>query len=115
MTKEYYLQLNGDGSLNRGSLSLLEGDKDITLIDCIKQSTEKGWESKKKIYEDVEVIYKESDYEWIITEDSAMMLVEKYGSVKTKSYYVGGYTSPSVAHVIADFITKNGTDPYDIG
>ena len=115
MTKEYYLQVNGDGSLNRGSLSLLEGEKDITLIDSIKQPTEKGWESNKKIYEDVEVIYKESDYEWIITEESAMMLVEKYGNVNIKSYYVGGYTSPSAAHVIADFITKNGTDPYDIG
>ena len=63
MAKEYYLQVNGDGSLNRGSLSLLEGEKDITLIDSIKQPTDKGWESKKKIYEDVEVIYKESDYE----------------------------------------------------
>jgi hypothetical protein len=115
MTKEYYLQVNGDGSLNRGSLSLLEGDKDITLIESIKQPTEKGWESKKKIYEDVEVIYKESDYEWIITEESAMMLVEKYGNVTIKSYYVGGYTPPSATHAIADFITKNGTDPYDIG
>lgn len=115
MTKEYYLQVNADGSLNGGSLELLDGNKDVTLVDNFKQSTNKGWKSTKKIFEDVEVLYKESDCEWIITEESAMMLVEKYGNVKTKSYYIGGHSSPSAAHVIANHITKNGGDPYDRG
>jgi hypothetical protein len=112
---EYYLQVNDDGSLNNGYLSLWEGDKETVLIDNIRKATKKGWESKKKIFEEVEILYKESDNDWIISENSAKMLIDKYANVKTKSYLGYALTPPSAAHAIANFITKNGTDPYDRG
>lgn len=113
--REYFLKVNNDGSLNNAYLSIWEGDKEEVLINSIKQATKNGWESKKKIFEEIDVLYKESENDWIISEDSAKMLLAKYKDVKVKKYYGYELTPPSAAHVIANFITKNGTDPYDRG
>ena len=113
--KEFFLKVNDDGSLNNAYLSVWEGDAETVLIQAIKQPTKKGWESKRKIFESVDVLHKENGNDWIISEHSANMLLKKYKDAKTKSYL--GYTlpPPSAAHAIANFITKNGTDPYDVG
>jgi hypothetical protein len=113
--KEYFLKINKDGSLNGAYLSMWEGDVETILIRSIKQRTKKGWESKKLIFEDLQIINRESDCDLIITEDCANMLVEKYANVQTKTYHSPHYVPVSAAHVIANFITKNGTDPYDRG
>jgi len=113
--KEYFLKVNNDGSLNGAYLSVWNGDVETVLIKSIKQATNKGWKSSKPIFEDLDIIYKESDCDVIITEDCANMLLEKYGNVETKTYTPSYYKSFSAAHAIANFITKNGTDPYDRG
>jgi len=113
--KEFFLKVNDDKSLNGAYLSLWEGDKETVLIQSIQQATKKGWVSKKKIFENVDVLYKESHNDWIISEESADILIKKYGNVKVKKYYSYELTPPSAAHSIANFITKNGTDPYDRG
>tara|TARA_R110000803_G_scaffold115925_1_gene184553 strand:- start:889 stop:1242 length:354 start_codon:yes stop_codon:yes gene_type:complete len=116
--KEHFLQVNSkDLSLNGAYLSVFEGEKETVLIESIKQATKKGWLSSKKIFEDLDVLYKESDCDLIITEDCANMLIEKYGNVKVKVFTQTPdyYTPFSASHAIANFITKNGTDPYDVG
>ena len=113
--KEYFLKINSNGSLNGAYLSVWEGDVEVVLIQSIRQSTKNGWESKKPIFEDLQIINKESDCDLIITEDCAKMLLDKYASVKIKTYHKPHYVPFSSAHAIANFITKNGTDPYDRG
>jgi hypothetical protein len=113
--KEYFLKVNKDGSLNGAYLSVWEGNTETVLIQSIKQSTKKGWKSTKPIYEDLQIINKESDCDLIITEECANMLLDKYGNVQTKTYRPEHYAPFSPAHAIANFITKNATDPYDRG
>ena len=113
--KEYFLKVNKDGSLNGGYLSLWEGKSETVLIRSIKQATKKGWESKKPIFEELQIVNRESDCDLIITEECANMLISKYANVQTKTYRPEHYAPPSAAHEIANFITKNGTDPYDRG
>jgi hypothetical protein len=113
--KEYFLKVNKDGSLNGAYLSVWEGNTEIVLIQSIKQSTKNGWKSTKPIFEDLQIINKESDCDLIITEKCANMLMAKYANVQTKTYHSAHYIPFSAAHAIANFITKNGTDPYDRG
>lgn len=113
--KEYFLKVNNDGSLNGAYLSVWEGENETVLIRSIKEATAKGWKSTKKIFENLDILQRESDNDLIISEDCALMLLEKYGNVKTKTYTPSYYVPFSAAHAIANFITKNGTDPYDRG
>lgn len=113
--KEFFLKLNSDGSLNGCYLSVWENDKENILISSIQESTKKGWKSSKKIFEKLDIIYKESETDVIITEEFANSLILKYGNIKTKSFTSSYDINISPAHVIANFITKNNTDPYDRG
>lgn len=113
--KEYFLKVNNDGSLNGGYLSVWENETETVLIYEIKEATKKGWKSTKKIFEKLDIIEKEYETDLIITEDCAFNLLEKYGNVTTKIYTPPYYVPFSAAHAIANFITKNGTDPYDRG
>lgn len=113
--KEFFLKVNNDASLNGAYLSVWENGTETVLIQSIKEATEKGWKSTKKIYEDLDIIEKESDNDLIISEDCANKLLNKYGNVVTKVYTSPNYVPFSAAHAIANFITKNGTDPYDRG
>ena len=113
--KEYFLKVNNDGSLNRAYLSVWENGTETVLIKSLKKATKKGWESSKKIFEELDIIERESENDLIITEDCAKRLVSKYGNVSTKTYTKPNYVPFSAAHAIANFITKNGTDPYDRG
>lgn len=113
--KEYFLKVNNDGSLNDGYLSVWENGVETPLIRCIKEATKKGGKSSKKIFADLDIIKKESDTDLIISEDCANQLLIKYGNIITKTYNPPYCTPISAAHVIANFITKNGTDPYDRG
>ena len=113
--KEFFLKVNNDGSLNGAYLSVWENGVEKVLIQSIKEATKKGWKSNKKIFEDLDVIGKESENDLLITEDCANKLIEKYGNVVTKTYTSPYYVPFSAAHAIANFITKNGTDPYDRG
>jgi|SRR5690606_26900224 len=114
--KEYFLKIvTKDGSLNEGYLSVWENGVETVLIEKIRQATKRGWKSTKKIFEDLDIIEKETERDLIITEECANRLIAKYGNVVTKTYNRPGYVQPSAAHVIANFITKNGTDPYDRG
>ena len=114
LMKEYYLRIEtNDGSLNNAYLSVFEGKKETVLIESIKQATKKGWISNKKIFEELEILQYETDKDLIISELSAMKLIEKYGNVEVKEYNPYYVPPPSAAHYIALFITKNGTDPYE--
>jgi hypothetical protein len=113
--KEYFLKVNNDGSLNCAYLSVWENGVETVLIQSIKEATKKGWKSAKKIFEELDIIEKESENDLIITEDCANRIVSKYGNVSTKTYTSPNYVPFSAAHAIANFITKNGTDPYDRG
>tara|TARA_R110000822_G_scaffold217754_1_gene352267 strand:- start:538 stop:882 length:345 start_codon:yes stop_codon:yes gene_type:complete len=113
--KEYFLKVNLDGSLNRCQLSVWHGETESVLIESITRLTAKGWESKKPFFEELDIVYRESDCDLIITDDCANMLINKYGNIKAKSFTPDYYQPPSAAHAIANFITKNGTDPYDRG
>jgi hypothetical protein len=114
--KEYFLKVvNNDGSLNGAYLSVWENETEKVLIESIKEATFKGWKSTKKIFDNIDILQRESDNDLIISEESALRLVDKYGSVSTKTYTSPNYVPFSAAHAIANFITKNGTDPYDRG
>ena len=113
--KEFFLKVNNNGSLNGSYLSVWENDTEKVLIRCIKEATKNGWTSAKNIFEDLDVIKKESDNDFINTEECANKLLAKYGNVTTKIYTSPDYVPFSSAHAIANFITKNGTDPYDRG
>ena len=113
--KECFLKVNNDGSLNCAYLSVWENGVETVLIQSIKEATKKGWKSAKKIFEELDIIEKESENDLIITEDCANRIVSKYGNVSTKTYTSPNYVPFSAAHAIANFITKNGTDPYDRG
>lgn len=112
--KEYFLKVNNNGSLNGGYLSVWEDGKETILINSICKPTLKGWKSSSLIYEDLDIIFKESDNDFIITETCANYLLNKYSNVNVKLYCKNNYKI-TAAHAIAEFITKNGTDPYDIG
>jgi hypothetical protein len=112
---EYFLKINNDGSLNRGYLSVWENGKETILISDIKEATKKGWRSSKVIIEHLDIISQESEVDLIITEDCAMKIIDKYGNITTKTYTPEYYVPFSAAHAIANFCTKNGTDPYDRG
>jgi hypothetical protein len=113
--KEYFLKVNNDGSLNGAYLSVWENGTEKVLIESIKEATIKGWKSTKRIFDNIDILERESGNDLIISEESAFMLVDKYGSVITKTYNSPDYVPFSAAHAIANFITKNGTDPYDRG
>lgn len=113
--KEYFLKVNNDGSLNRAYLSVWENGTETVLIKSIRKATKKGWESSKGIFEELDIIERESENDLIITEACAKRLVSKYGNVSTRTYTKPNYVPFSAAHAIANFITKNGTDPYDRG
>lgn len=113
--KEYFLKVNNDGSLNRGYLSVFENGEENRLLEDIKEATSKGWRSSKKIFETLDILYKESENDLIITEECANKILSKYSNVIIKTYTPSYYVPFSAAHAIANFITKNGTDPYDRG
>ena len=113
--KEYFLKVNNDGSLNGAYLSVWQNGTETILIHSIKEATKKGWQSTTNIFEDLDILQNESDNDLIISEDCALKLLAKYGNVTTKAYTSPNYVPFSAAHAIANFITKNGTDPYDRG
>ena len=79
--KEYFLKVNNDGSLNGAYLSVWENEAETVLIRSIQKATPKGWKSTKKIFEDLDILQKESDNDLIISEDCANYLLEKYGLI----------------------------------
>ena len=119
--KEYFLKLakptkqGAAFNLQGAYLSVWDNDIETVLINSIEQATKKGWRSTKPIFENLDIITQESDCDFIITEECANILIAKYRNVKTKIYRIGEDTPFSAAHAIANFITKNGTDPYDKG
>jgi hypothetical protein len=117
--KEFFLKVSrtkkGQINLNGAYLSVFDGEIETRLIDRIDHATEKGWRSSKPIFEELEVIYSESEVDLIITENCANRLMAKYQGVKVKEWIDHNIPGPSAAHAIANFITKNGTDPYDRG
>ena len=84
--KEYFLKAQSDLNLNGAYLSVWENDKETILIQDIKQVTEKGWKSSKPIFEDIEILFNESETDFIISEKSAFFLLDKYSNIKTKSF-----------------------------
>lgn len=120
--KEYFLlaggiDKNGNIYLNGGRLELhSDNGIDEILIDCFQSATEKGWKSYKKIYEDLDILYSESEQQLIISEECAKRLVEKYSDVKVK-IYESAKSRANTANVSAwNYITKNFMhDPYDRG
>lgn len=116
--KEYFLKVSrtkdGKADLNRAYLSVWDNGVETVLINSIKCATKKGWQSNKPILDELEIIEQESDYDLIITENCANILLEKYANIEVK-VYDAHIPKMSAAHAIANFITKNGTDPYDRG
>ena len=116
--QEYFLKVGrtkeGKSDLNRAYLSVWNNGVESVLINSIKHATKKGWQSEKPIFEELEIIDQESDYDLIITENCANMLIDKYAKIDVK-VYDAHIPKISAAHAIANFITKNGTDPYDRG
>lgn len=84
--REYFLKAKNNLDLNGAYLSLFENDKETILIRSIKQTTKKGWQSQKPIFEEIEILYKESDTEFIISEKSAINLINKYKGIETKVF-----------------------------
>ena len=116
--KEYFLKVSitkeGKADLNRAYLSVWNNEVETVLIQSIKHATKKGWQSNKPIFEQLEIIKQEGDCDLIITENCANMLIYKYSNINVK-VYDAHIPKMSAAHAIANFITKNGTDPYDRG
>lgn len=116
--KEYFLKVSrtkdGKANLNRAYLSVWINGVESVLINSIKNATKRGWQSNKPIFEELEIIEQESDYDLIITEKCANMLIDKYSNIEVK-VYDAHIPKMSAAHAIANFITKNRTDPYDRG
>lgn len=116
--KEYFLKVSrtkdGKVNLNKAYLSVWENEVESVLIRSLKQATKNGWQSNKPIFEELDIIKQESEYDLIITEKCANMLIDKYANVQVK-VYDAHIPKVSPAHVVANFINKNGTDPYDIG
>ena len=105
--KEYVLLLAGnqdDPYLNQGGrLELYEGDK-ITELCSFTLLTAKGWESKKKLYEDIDVIKWEESNIAIITKECADTLVAKYSNIKAKYYTPPHMRGVSKEKVLCDYI-----------
>ena len=105
--KEYVLLLAGnkeDPYLNQGGrLELYEDDK-IYELCSFKLLTAKGWESKKKLYEDIDVIEWEESNIAIITKDCADRLVAKYSNVIPKYYTPTHMRGVSKEKVLCDYM-----------
>ena len=119
MKTEYFLhvaeEISGStANLNGAYLSRYDDGSETVLIKRIALPTAKGWASRKAIIEELDIMHTEGSQSFIISESCAMLLVAKYGDVITKQF-IRPSAGPSAAHVIANFITKNGTDPYDRG
>lgn len=84
MTIEYFIKTNSDLSINNGYLSIYVDDKETILIESFKFPTKKGWLSTKKIFEDLDIIYSESDCDHVISKKCALKLVDKYKGVNVK-------------------------------
>lgn len=108
--KEYFLKVRDNGSLVY--LSIFEDNKETILIEKFKEATKKGWESKKPIFESIEILFKESDNDLIISEASAMYLFNKYSNILTKSFTSWKPDSKSIAILE---LCKRINDPYDRG
>ena len=112
---EYYLMINPDGSLNNGKLSVFVDGAETVLIEPIVAATKKGWESTKKIFEELDIIEEETDCDLIITESCAKMLLAKYGDVKVKrfeTYESKKRRERAVGDLAWCSVIK---DPHDIG
>lgn len=100
--------------------SMLYNSEKRTL-DCVymHHTTLSGYRSKKPLYLsgfNISEIQEKNGKKYIpLTEKQYKDLVEKFENVNFKHYYGLPTTPPSAAHAIANFITKNGTDPYDRG
>jgi len=96
-------------------------DSDISPLDCvyIHNTTKSGYKSKKPLYLsgfNISDIQKKNGKDYIpLTDNEYEYLIAKFNNVAFKHYYGKPYTPPSASHAIANFITKNGTDPYDVG
>lgn len=120
--KEYFLlaggtDKNGNIYLNNGRLELhSENGIEETLLECFQLPTEKGWKSSKKIYEDLDILYKEGEHHLIITEECAKRLIDKYSNVKVK-VYESAESRANASNVAAwNYIIANFMhDPYDRG
>jgi hypothetical protein len=84
--KEYFLKAQSDLNLNGGYLSVFENNIETVLISEIKVATRKGWKSKKPIFEKIEILFKESETDFIISEKSAFNLLDKYQGINTKVF-----------------------------
>ncbi len=118
---EYFLKLYVDGQdkdealdINRAYLSVYMDGHETVLIEKILQPTPKGWALQKPLMEELEIVDIESDLDLIISEKSAKMLMAKYADLNVKEYSPPSEGTPR-ATAIANFITKQGTDPYDRG
>ena len=105
--KQYVLILAGnqdDPYLNKGGrLELYEDDK-ITELCSFTLLTAKGWESKKKLYEAIDVIEWEESNIAIITKECAHTLVAKYSNIKAKYYTPPHMRGVSKEKVLCDYI-----------
>ena len=96
-------------------------NSEINPLDCvyIGHTTKSGYKTKKPLYLidfNISDIKEKNGKDYILLTDNEYNdLVEKFRDVKFKHYYGFPRTPPSAAHAIANFITKNGTDPYDVG
>ena len=96
-------------------------NSDLRPLDCvyINHTTKGGYKSKKPLYLSrfsISDIQKKNGKDYIpLTDNEYEDLVAKFNDVTFKHYYGYDYVPPSAAHEIAKFITKNGTDPYDVG
>lgn len=120
--KEYFLMAggidkNGNIYLNGGRLELhSENGIDAILVDSFQSATEKGWKSSKKIYEDLDVIYSESEQHLIITEECAKRLIDKYANIKVKIYESAESRANTASVAGWNWVLSNCMhDPYDRG
>jgi hypothetical protein len=106
---EYFLKAQSNLNLNGAYLSVFKGNKETVLIREIKQSTAKGWKSQKAIFEDIEILERESDTDFIISEKSALYLIEKFSNIETKVFYKN--QNDQKAYAILE-LCKYISDPY---
>ena len=96
-------------------------DSDINPLDCvyIHNTNKSGYKSKKPLYLNsfnISDIQEKNGKSYILLTDNQYHdLVRKFRDVTLKYYSPFPYKPRSAAHAIANFITKNGTDPYDVG
>lgn len=96
-------------------------NSELNPLDCvyIHNTTKSGYWSKKPLYLsdfNISDIKEKNGKSYVpLTDNQYEDLVIKFKDVTLKYYSPYPYKPPTAAHAIANFITKNGTDPYDVG